>query len=184
MTIVRYALFQFLLWICFMVPMISIAFEEPLQRYLSLFSTYFRWFYPSSWLPFFAIMCRLASCGLESIGSEMSRMINSDNIIRVASSGDSQVVVILLTRWKKQIALIGHYVNQLIASFGLLLMFEVPYCFIGLTTHLFYLNSGYHMMPWNLNVLVFLFSWKFFGEFVLLCFSTERIHREVYQIFL
>ena len=126
-------LLQTMIWAVFAAPLLSIDFEEPFQRNLSWLSTIFRGVYPHCWMPLFGILCEIATQGLESIADQITCRISpwNDGII-ICPAVSNRGAPILLRRWKNQIVLIGRYINCLSASFGLLLVFVVPYSFLVL----------------------------------------------------
>lgn len=159
------------IWTVFVSPLITIQFEDPLQRHLSHIATIFRWFYMSNWSPFFIALCKIATGGLQSIGDDISNKCGS---LRQVS------VLVLVKRWKQQITLVRRYVDQLNVSFGLILLASVPYAFVGFTTHIFYLYSGYHRgVPWEHSVLASAFAFKFLSEFCSICLAAESVRKQV-----
>ena len=164
-----------------MTPIIHVRFEDPVYRYLAWMGTMLRYLNVSSTLVFFSILNQVTIIGLQSIRNEINELIVEVN--KNVHSGCQQRVESLLNRWKRQFILIRLYVHQLSRAFGTILVVTVAFVFVGVTTHLFFLNFSYRQLPNEIIAMLVLFVFRFVLDLWRLCDEAEKIHNQVILIF-
>ena len=58
----------------------------------------------------------------------------------------------------------------------------MAYIFVGVTTHLFFLNYGYRHLPNEIIAMLVLFVIRFVSDLWRLCGEAEKIHSQVILI--
>jgi len=160
-----------------MTPIIYVPFEDPVYRYLAWMSTMLSYLNVSSTLVFFSILNQVTIIGLQSIRNEINELIVE--VDKNVHSGCQQRVESLLNRWKRQFILIRLYVHQLSRAFGTILVVTVAFVFVGVTTHLFFLNYNYRQLPNEIIAMLVLFVFRFVLDLWRLCGEAEKIHNQV-----
>ena len=162
-----------------MTPIIHVRFEDPVYRYLAWMGTMLRYLNVSSTLVFFSTLNQVTIIGLQSIRNEINELIVEVDK-NVHPSGYQQRIEWLLNRWKRRFILIRLYVHQLSTAFGAILVVTVAYVFVGVTTHLFFLNYGYLMtLPNEIIAMLVMFVIRFVFDLWRLCGEAEKIHSQV-----
>jgi len=161
-----------------MTPIIHVRFEDLVYRYLAWMGTMLRYLNVSSTLVFFSILNQVTIIGLQSIRNEINELIIEVDK-NCHHSGYQDRIESLLNRWKRQFIVIRLYVHQLSRAFGAILVVTVAYIFVGVTTHLFFLNYGYHRLPNEIIAMLVLFVIRFVFDLWRLCGEAEKIHSQV-----
>lgn len=127
--------------------------------------------FASSAVLLFCILCKILAGRINSIRQQILVQQTSDFVV---TNKD-----FTLRKLRSRYTCVSHSVELLNDCFGYIMMFEIPFIFVGVINTSMDLVISAHLGDWGSKVFSIVFFFNHIINLIIICLSSEKIHTEV-----